>query len=492
MKKAYLVLVLILIYSVGFCGVSSRAMPSTTNPNEVDRYTQMGYNGTFFTVHVIGSGSGTLDIHSMSGYSPGDQVLIVDGVYSGGKFDSLVGITILPQTTRTYFTGGVEFRNNSAVSWGYVSWNGLSTNALDMRCYTGTNIDNVTLHHMSFSNISTSCILAHANFLYNYGDTTTYAWYKVTLDSITEYQCTQLIEGSFGSVTDNSGHPPDVFCKTTITRFVSIGTTSTSGEGTEVRGIQWKCNYRDWIVSSVTQRTASGDDGLVYGHGNGNFIRLAKIGGPGYVVRLSPSGELGTTDSINIINCGKFNSTEYGLASIQWSGDSISGHFGNVAAVNIYNNTEVNAPTNITYWCSIAIMGDKGNPGVRWQIRNNLGINITTNGKPPIVTSQGTGWTTQASDTSNNVYFSNSSLAGVDSVTALTVNSLGSFGLYIPTISTVGVIGQGIIGPVVTTDFRGNPFASPPDIGYLQYAYIPPPPSCNCITVPEGKIQFQN
>lgn len=426
---------------------------------------------TAATSFVIGTGSGSVSLTSMSGHNPGDTCYIKDGLYTSGTFDNLNGIIIRPQTTRTTFNGSVEFRNNKFVDWGYVTWTGFTGYALDMRDFSG-NINNTRLHNMSFNNgTGGACINVNSNNSianYVYGDTSTYAWYKVTLDSISEYNCPYLVQGSFGAPNNNAGSPPNVFCKTTISNFVGTATSATSEEGTEVRGIMWQCNFYNWVVTSTTQRLASGDVGLIYGHVSGNFHDIVKWGGPGYIIRAFPSAELSRPDSINVWNCAKFNSTEYGLALTQEDpSDSVAGKFGNVAAVNIFNNTLVNARTNITYWCQVAVIGLRGS-WTKFQIRNNLAINNDISTKTDhLVQNMGETWPTFAADVTNNIYFSSATAAKLDSTTTAVSNSLGNFAKYRPTSNSTGIVAGGVENPFTTTDHDGVTRTSG-DIGYLE------------------------
>jgi hypothetical protein len=278
-----------------------------------------------------------------------------------------------------------------------------------------------------------------------------------------------LIQGSFGAPSNNSGQPPNVFRNLTVSRFTSTATSATSEEGTEIRGIMWNCNFHDWTITSTTQRVASGDVGAIYGHISGNFYNIYKNGGPGYIVRAFPSSEVGKGDSINIWNCGKFNGTEYGTILLQEDpSDSVAGKFGNVSAVNVYNISAINCATNITYWCQVVITGIRGWP--RYQLRNLLGINLQTTGKPEkIVYNQGEAWPTFSVDVTNNVYFNSATEAFIDSTTTFITNILGSFPKYIPTASSLGILHLATVNPLSNIDFAGVIRGTQGDIGYRQY-----------------------
>jgi len=421
---------------------------------------------------LIGNGSGSFFLNSMTGHSIGDTCYVKDGTYSSGTLDNLIGLVIRPQDNRVQMTGSLEFRNNKGCDWGYFTWLSYSGYAIDMRNFSG-NINNTIIHHMSFKNgTGGACINVNSNNSianYIYGDTTTFAWYKVTLDSIYEYNCPQLVQGSFGAPSNNGGQPPNVFCKTTITRFVSEQSSATSERGTEIRGIQWECNYHDWVITSTAGGIASGDVGHIYGHLSGDFYDIYSNGLPGYIIRAFPSAQLSRPDSINIWNCVKINGREYGLALSQEDpSDSVAGKFGNVMAVNIYNNTAVNCITNITYWCQVAVLGVRG--WARYQVRNNLGVNLQTTGKPnKIIQNQGEAWPTISADTSNNLYYNYSTDALLDSnVSVFISNTLGNFYKYKPTLSSGAILKGGTANPFSGVDFAGITRPANGDVGYLQ------------------------
>lgn len=426
----------------------------------------------------------------MTGHSIGDTCFVKDGIYNAGTLDGLNGLIIRPQTSRVLMTGSIEFRNNTGCDWGHFTWLNYTGYAIDVRNFSG-NVNNTKIHHMGFLNgTGGACINANSNSVltnYIYGDTTTLAFYKVTIDSIYEYNCPYLLQGSFGAPTNNSGQPPNVFRKLTLTNFVSEATSATSEEGTEVRGIMWECDFHNWVITSTTQRVASGDVGAIYGHVSGDFYDIYKNGGPGYIIRAFPSAELSHPTALNIWNCGKFNGTEYGTALVQEDpSDSVAGKFGNVSAVNIYNNTAVNCATHITYWCQVAVLGLRGWP--RYQVRNNLGINLQTTGKPnKIIQNQGEAWPTMSADTSNNLYYNYATNASLDSnVSVFITNTLGNFYKYKPTLSSGAVLGGGTLNPFSNVDFAGIARPSNGDVGYLESTGR----AKNYLLIRRGHVQF--
>jgi hypothetical protein len=68
----------------------------------------------FWTVHIIGSGSGAVSLTSMSGYALGDTALIAtpSGTYTSFTFKNMDSITVLPQTTTPTFTTQSSWNSN--------------------------------------------------------------------------------------------------------------------------------------------------------------------------------------------------------------------------------------------------------------------------------------------------------------------------------------------------------------------------------------------
>jgi hypothetical protein len=311
----------------------------------------------------------------------------------------------------------------------------------------------------------------------------------MTIDSVKLFKTGQLVQGSFGTTGDPLG-APDVFEELSVSRIVDEATIVTSGEGTGVRGICFHCTGHDVRISSTTQRGASGDVAWFYGYGNWHLWNIWKSGGPGRLVRMVVMSQRSDPQDNWLYNSAKFNGTEYGMMDYYFlPGDSVAGQFYGTSAY-IFNNTMGNQINDtLGYWSPMADNGQVP-PGQHFFFKNNFGFNIgnntqkasangqPNNGKPQMAVNNG-GWSTIGTDTSNNKYWKYATVAQLDSVSVLFSNSLGSFPYYVPTATSPNLLNAGVTNPLTSTDYIGNPYKVPPDLGYLQFTinkvnnYIP-------------------
>lgn len=421
---------------------------------------------------VIGSGSGAVSLTSMSGLNPGDTVFIATqtGTYTSLTLKNLNNIVIRPQSGRPTFTTTSTLCGNKGLNLGYLNFIGTASVGIDFSC--GTEYGD-SLHNLYFQGWTGADMSAHNNVRYVYGDTTTYMWYKMNIDSVKEFNCAELIQGSFGRTGDPAG-APDVFRQLNVSRIIDEATQATAGEGTGVRGICFHCSAHDIRVTSITQRGASGDVGWIYGYGAWHVWNLYKSGGPGYVVRMNtPMSERSDPWDNWLYNSFKTNSTEYGMVDYQFSaGDTVAGKFYGPNSY-IFNNTMVHTLNDTFGFWSPMINNGQVPPNANYFASNNLGCDIGENnnnaGKPKLIFNNG-GWNTIATDTSNNQYYKFVSQAQLDSVTNLFTNSLGSFQKYMPTaLSPSSVLHAGKTSPIATVDYNGATLRVPPDLGYMQF-----------------------
>lgn len=453
-----------------------------------------------WTDHIICSGSGSCSVSSQGANAHGDRLLVTAGTYTGGGFTNLNSLTVIPNTAghTVFWTNGMGWRSLDSCELGFMTF--MTAGDIDMRAFDTLNAGNKPiresyLHNLSFINMPGACINANGGIHYIPGFDRTAEWRNVTIDSVFEFQSDLLCQGSFGSPTDNAGNPPAVMIRNTITRFVSIGTTATVGQGTEIRGIQFEYLYHEWTVFDISGRGNSGDDGLVYGHGTGIMFNIYKWGGPGYISRMAPTKEIGRPGISWEYNMFKGFSTDYGVIQHQ-NPDTVAGAFGAVDSINVWNITGINMATDNTYWCQDVVLGDMSCVGgVVWMyahIKNCLAINVADaanggaghdmgTGTIRVVFNMGTGGS--HTDTAHNQYFWTQTQAGIDSTTVQYTNTLGTFPYYRPLSTTLGnILHGGTTNPFTSVDYLGTAMRVPPDIGYLQLQSTTPPCS-NCMPV---------
>lgn len=481
MKKLFLILLILFSVNVFASGPKYSidlshwldVIPlAKTNPDEHYRYLAYDKNGRPYTIHIIGTGSGSVSVTSMSGFYPGDELEIATqtGTYTSLTLTGLNNLLVTAQSGRPVFTTEGAFSSNSSVELCYLSFIGISAGTA-FNC-TGGRINSCYLHNLYFSGVPDQVFDFSGNLSYTYGDTTTYHIYNTVFDSITLNQCGFLIQGSFG--TPASAGSPDVCSKVTISHLVDNNTTATFEPGKEVHGIFFHSTAFDWIVTSPAG-APNGDVGLLYGWGWWHEWNIYKNGGNGYISRLFPMQEAWDPGYSISYNCLKANTSEYGEFCYQYdTTGSVSGkYFGTDAW--IFNNTAINLADNIGYWCAVCVNGQIAQNRHYWT-SNNLGINLFTGGKAKIGLDNG-GWTTCATDTSHNQYWNSMTQAKLDSITTLVTNSLGSFPVYKPTPTSPAILGTGIVNPYSTVDFFGVPYALV--IGYAALpSIVPPCPNC--------------
>ncbi len=398
--------------------------------------------------HVIGSGSGYISVPDMTGLNQGDTLAITSGQYSGAAFNLLTGITITNNGGVVLFNGqvtlntltecvfaGFQFSNIPGIA---IRWDGNSRRCVEK--------------NISFINCAGNTNDASDHNVYN-GDTSSLKLYMCSFDSITLFRSGMLLMGGWGEAKDL-----ECYMDSIVLSRIKIDSTLTNGN--EVRGIIFRIDAHDWKVTYKGTDTLSGDVGIFFINGNGSLHNIYRFGGRGYIIRIWNVGlkQPGNTYFYNNID---LNSTQYGTLDtrvdpVEFTQYTTGGN------CYIFNNTSGNKQDHIGYWSSLAVVGTFSPPWV-CQTRNNLGFNLTTNGKPPITMNQSSN--TWISDSSNNMYFDKPD-GVVDPVTCVPADSSP-------------VIGKGLTLALVQDDYYHNPRIGAYDIGAVQHggAIIPPPPN---------------
>jgi hypothetical protein len=397
---------------------------------------------------VIGTGSGYISVPDMTGLNPGDTLAVTSGQYSGGAFNYLTGITITNNGGVVVFNGevtlntllecvfsGFQFRNIPGIS---IRWDGNSRRCIEK--------------NISFMDCAGNTNDASDHNVYN-GDTSSLKLYMCSFDSLTLFRSGMVLMGGWGEAKDL-----ECYMDSIVLSRIKIDSTLTNGN--EVRGIIFRIDAHDWKVTYKGTDTLSGDIGIFFMDGNGSIHNIYRIGGRGYIIRIWNVGlkQPGNTYFYNNID---LNSTQYGsldtrVDPVEFTQYTTGGN------CYIFNNTAGNKEDHIGYWSSLAVVGTFSPPWI-CQTRNNLGFNLTTNGKPPITMNQSSN--TWISDSSNNMYFDKPD-GIVDPITCVPVDSSP-------------VIGKGLTLALVQDDYYHNPRIGAYDIGAVQHggAIIPAPPN---------------
>src|SRR5450631_4010034 len=397
---------------------------------------------------VIGNGSGFISVPNMNGLNPGDVLAINSGTYSGGAFNNLTGITITNNGGTVVFNAkvtlvslvecvfaGFQFINVQGIA---IRWDGNSRRCIEKNIY--------------FQDCTGSVNDAQDHNPYT-GDTSSLKFYMCTFDSLTLFRSGMVLMGSWGDASSQ-------ICYMDSIVLSRIKVDSTLSNGTEVRGVFFRLDAHDWKVVYKGTNTVTGDVGIFYIVGSGSIHNIYRFGGRGYILRIWNTGlkSVGNTYFYNNID---LNSTVYGSLDTRVDPGQFTSY---VTGGNcyIYNNTAGNKGDNIGYWAALAVVGTYAPPFI-CQVRNNLGFNMTTRGKPPITANQSSN--TWISDSANNLYFDKPD-GVVDPVTGVPV-------------ANSPVLGKGLTLNLVQDDYYHNPRTGAYDIGAVQHggAVIPPPPN---------------
>jgi len=397
---------------------------------------------------IIGAGSGYITISGMTGLNPGDTVSVAPGQYSGAAFNNLTGITITGNAEVVLFTGQVTLNTLTGCEFSYfqfmnipgisIRWDGNSSHCVEK--------------NISFTNCAGNTNDASDHNVYN-GDTSSLKLYMCSFDSLTLYRSGMVLMGGWGEAKDLACYMDSI-----VLSRIKIDSTLTNGN--EVRGIIFRIDAHDWKVTYKGTNTLSGDVGIFFMNGNGSIHNIYRIGGRGYMIRIWNVGlkKAGNTYFYNNID---LNSTQYGsldtrVDPVEFTQYTTGGN------CYIFNNTAGNKEDHIGYWSSLAVVGTFSPPWI-CQTRNNLGFNLTTNGKPPITMNQSSN--TWISDSSNNMYFDNP-IGIVDPLTCVPADSSP-------------VLGKGLTLALVQDDYYHYPRVGAYDIGAVQHggAIIPSSPN---------------
>jgi hypothetical protein len=397
---------------------------------------------------VIGAGFGTVSVTSMNGLNPGDILAVTPGKYTGGSFGNLKGITITNNGGAVIFSGtvtlnklvectfaGFQFVNFSGTA---IRWDGNSRRCTERNIY--------------FGDVNGSCNDAADQNAYN-GDTSTLKLYMCWFDSLTAVRSGEVMQASWNDAAYGADYIDSIV-------FSRVTVDQTSSNGIEIRGTIFRLDVHDWKITYSGLNPGCCDIGIVFIYGNSSIHNVYRNGGRGYIQRLWNVGLNGVSNSFfynNIdLNSDQYGTCESRVESHQFTKYTTGGN------CFIFNNTSGNKNDHINYWASVAVIDSFAKPYV-CQVKNNLGFNLLTRGKPPIGMDQS--HDTWKIDTSNNMYFAVPD-GVVDPVTGIPV-------------ANSPVLGKGLTIPWMKDDAYHNPRIGAYDIGAVQHggAIIPPPPN---------------
>lgn len=436
------------------------------------------------TSFVIGSGvpGSSVSLTSMTGHNFGDTAKVAtltSGSYTSLTLKDIQGIYVMnqdPSRPATFSTQGTWCRAVSVKLIGRFNFiSAGNSTAIDCSC---GRLDSCLVDSSYFQGWSSTVFGVAGNITYTPGFDSTYHWMNDTVRNCTTYLCNRLVQGSFGVQPISN---TDVARGVHIYQNKFIATTSTSFEPIQYTGVCYNCYFDHNVITSTTQRPASGDCGVVAGSGLWHVHDNYMNGGPGYMMRMFPMKEpRDGADSITFYNNGKFNGTEYGMVNLQYySSDTLAGQ--RIACgAGLWNNTMGNQFNDtLGYYSPMFNMGALA-PGRHYWIKNNFAFNVgnnpqrqaaggqPNNGVPQLAYNLG-GDASLGTDTSNNNYSKYASITLLDSTTTLITNTLGNFPGFYLSANSPNLLHAGVTNPLTTKDYSGMTMRVPPDLGYLQF-----------------------
>ncbi len=398
---------------------------------------------------VIGAGFGVITVPNMNGLNAGDTLAIATGKYTGGSISNLKGITITSNGGPVIFSG--QLTVNTLVECTISNLQFVNCPSTAIR-WDG-NFRRCTERNVAFTNVVGNCNDAGNDPQPYNGDTSSLKMYLCTFDSLTVSKSSYVLIGNWGV-----GYNGQCYMDSIVVSRIKVDQTLT--DGCEVRGTIFRFDCHDWKVTYTGTNPVQKDVGLLYIYGNGSAHDIYKSGDRGYIARLWVIG-LKVPQNSYFYNNIDLNGLEYGSIDIKTEPASYTKYLtgGNTY---VYNNTAGNKGDIQGYWCSIAVIGTYAAPW-KLEVKNNLGFNLTTNGKTKIAMDQSNG--TWVTDTSNNMYF-NKPDGVIDPVTGIPV-------------ANSPVIGKALTVPWIKDDYYHNPRTGAYDIGAVQHGgpALPAPPN---------------
>jgi hypothetical protein len=423
--------------------------------------------GSYTCTTTVGSGSGMLTI-AQGNLKSGDVVCVKAGTYTGADLSNLNGLVIIPAGP-VIFTGSMNIHNTVGVKIdGTVlpaTWYGLTFSGYKGFAFeTGaTNNQDLTIRGFLLDNVS-GVDGNNQGFITYTGSVSTLLFSNLTLDVAKVHGAASLFAGTYQG--PSTYHNVTIGLNLTNIVVVNDGTGST----TKVNGASVYGFVADgWNISGhtleETDTAAQQDNGVFMIGGSGIIRNVYRIGGWGWLLRLSAISYPAQTESYfyNIVDIDNFN---YGTFDVRTDTGSITSTANGPmpikgGGVHIYNVTAMNNDTTNTYMAPIAInygLSDgSGNPYVI-EVKNCFAFhNQFAKSYDPFFAAFGPGTVSN----SNNLVV-NGPLGAAPS------GYLVDQTTFAP-VDPGPLIGQGVAVPQASTDLYGNPRGSSYDIGAVQH-----------------------
>ena len=414
---------------------------------------------------TVGTGSGQVDVQQAALSLVDDDVVCI----RGGSYDSitLANITASPGHLITVQNDGVvTFSGTSTGSnltrvklTGTGTGASATANGFQFRniTYRALQIDGavheLTLQYLDFENIGDyTVIFTGDGQVYDGTDATALSGLRVLHNRASNFGGVflQLPGTSSGAdLTSVATHPEVAYNDLRDTPGCNYAVYLATSFGANVHH-----NHASGIALQLAQH-----NGVVFLNGDGQVHHNYFRNYLGEGVRLWPFS-WGSSATIDVFANVFLESMKYSPIEVQaFTGDVTRNAHTTFSNVRIFNNTaghinlQTMLPNNYTTWVA-GLVDTYDFGGGTVELTNNLAFDVRMQkDNDPIVNVEGSGVATR----SHNLYFADATAAGL--VDDLSVRlAPGS-----PAIAT------GVVGPGLTTDVYGVPFASPPDVGAVAH-----------------------
>lgn len=394
----------------------------------------------FGATFTLGSGSGTLQLTSMSGHSYGDSALCVPGTYSSATFSNIQGIKFFNNGGFVFITGGTTMGLDSGCLWNGGTWSGSQFGFVFENSITWSNRwVRDTMTGFEFSGVGTCLSISGNISVYDQINSYTKTMRGCVFNNLLENNSTQLFQGTFAAVTALQ----NVLDSISVS---NLTITNDQGDGNQIQvnGI-YHLHASYWTKVGGTA-TGTTDVGMIQIVGNAVVDHVYRNGGYGYIMRICSAGLNSTAVNSYLYDCIDVNTKKYGSLDCRsgedFSGVSYSGVSGLIVAdVFELNNTTGNKTDTAVspYTAVLGVIGDMS--PAEYHAHNNFCYNnkrYQSNALYQLNTSD-------AMDTSNNFYQPTASFSLQDSTIT-----------WMPLSNNGQLNGTGITQMFFTIDFNNR------------------------------------